>query len=333
MADKNPSEFRFNGDDQETENFYHEELKDLRVEKLSQRVTLLTILLPCLVAVIIYFGYQTLSDRVSQIHDTGALEIQRLTEKLEDLSKNFNEKLIAFSTTLSTQDKDFGTTIEGRLFAINKNIDKLQHDIKSINEDLKRDLKQNQDTIDKLIASKADKKSQAVAVEKINAAIEPLEKEIPKLKALGQDLKTASNSMAKLESSLTAKLEALAAASQQHSKNYEQLQASLTELKDNATKLSNITVDKDALALEIFKLRINLQNQIDREITDINQRLDAIQKEVGGSETISATQKQSLKKVSKNTVSQKSGTASKTGTAGTAAPTQSRTITEKDLIE
>jgi len=333
MADKNPSKFRFNGDDQEPESFYHEELKDLRVEKLSQRVTLLTILLPCLIAVTIYFGYQNLSGRVSQSHDTGSLEIQRLSEKLEELSKNFNEKLITFSTTLSTQDKDFGTTIEGRLFAINKNISKLQHDIKSLNEDLKRDLKQNQDTIDKLKASKADKKSQAVAVEKINAAIKPLKKEIPKIKSLGQNLKTVSNSMNKLESSLTTKLEALTADSQQHSKNYDQLQASLTELSNNATKLSNKTIDKDALALEMFKLKKNLQNQIAKEVTDITQRLDTIQKEIGGSEKISASQKQSLKKASKKTVSQQSGTASKTGTAGAAVPEQSGTITEKDLIE
>jgi len=340
MADKNPSEFRFNGDDPESETFYHEEFKDLRVEKLSQRVTLLTILLPCLIAVTIYFGYQNLSGRVSQSHDTGSLEIQRLTEKLEDLSKNFNEKLITFSTTLSTQDKDFGTTIEGRLFAINKNIGKLQHDIKSlnedlksINEDLKRGLKQNQDTIDKLKASKADKKNQAVAVEKINAAIKPLKKEIPKLKAIGQNLKAVSNSMNKLESNLTAKLEALTADSQQHSKNYDQLQASLTELSNNATKLSNNTIDQDSLALEIFKLKKNLQNQIAKEVIDINQRLDTIQKEVVGSEKRSATQKQSLKKVSKKAVSQQSGTASKTGTAGAAFPAQSGTITEKDLIE
>ena len=334
MTDKNPTEFKFNGDDQEPETFYHEELKDLRVEKLSQRVTLLTILLPCLIAVTIYFGYQNLSGRVSQSHDTGSIEIQRLTEKLEDLSKNFNEKLITFSTTLSTQDKDFGTTIEGRLFAINKNIAKLQHDMKSLNhdmkslnEDLKRGQKQNQDTIDKLKASKADKKSQAVAVEKINAVIKPLKEEIPKLKALGQNLKAVSNSMDKLENNLTAKLEALAADSQQHAKNYDQLQASLTELSNNATNLSNRTIDKDELALEIFKLKKNLQNQIAKEVTDINQRLDSIQREVGDSEKISATQKQSLKKVSQKTISQQSGT------TGAAVPAQSGTITEKDLIE
>lgn len=324
MAENTPSGFKFNGEDQEPESFYHEELKDLRVEKLSQRVTLLTILLPCLIAVTIYFGYQNLSGRVSQGHDTGSLEIQRLTKKLEDLSKNFNEKLITFSTTLSTQDKDFGTSIEGRLVAIKKDVGILQHNFKSLNGDLKRDLKQNQDTIEKLIASKADKKSQAVAVEKINASIKPLQEELKKLTILRQDLKAVSDVIKKMESQLTSKLEALIADTQQHGKDYDQIQASMIELSNNTTKLSKKTVDKDILALEVFKLKKNFQNQISKEVTNINQRLDSIQIELDDNKKNSGTQKQSLKKVSKKAVSQDSGAA---------LPAQSGDITEKDLIE
>ena len=133
MAGENPSGFKFNGDEQEPDSFYHEELKDLRIEKLSQRVTLLSILLPCLTAVIIYFGYQNLSSRVSRNHDIGSLEIQRLAKELEDLTKTFNHKLVTFSTTLSTQDKDFGVSIEGRLFALSKNFVELQNKFKSLN--------------------------------------------------------------------------------------------------------------------------------------------------------------------------------------------------------
>ena len=326
MARENTPEFRFDGDEEEPESFYHEELKDLRVEKLSQRVTLLTILLPSLIAVAIYFGYQNLSGRVSQGHDTGSLEIQRLTKELDDLSKNFNEKLITFSTTLSTQDKDIGTTIEGRLFAINKNISELQNNFKSLNEELKRDLKQNLDTIEKLKASKVDKKSQAVAVEKINASIKPLKKELQQLKALGQDLKTVSGDIKNLESTLSKKLKAVTADTEQFGKNYEQLEASLT-------KLSGKIIDKDALALEVFKLRKNFENQLAEAVSDLNQRLESLQTEIDAVEKISGTQKQTLNKTSQKAVSQQSGAAPKTGTGSAALPAQPGTITEKDLIE
>lgn len=329
MVGENSSEFRFDADDQEPDSFYHEELKDLRVEKLSQRVTLLTILLPCLLAVAVYFGYQDLTGRLSQGHGTASLEIQRLTQELDDLSKEFNQKLVTFSTTLSTQDKDFGSSIEGRLLAVYKKIDLLQNNLKSLSslsEALKRDLKHNQVTIDKLMVSKADKKSQAVAIEKINAAIIPLEKELLKLNALKQDLKTVSSSITKLESNLTNQLEALSTDTRQQGENYEQLQVSLTEL-------SNKAIDKDVMALEVFKLKKNFENQIAQEVSDLNQRLDTIQSEVIGIEKIPGMQKQSLKRVSKETVSQQSDAVSKAGPGNAALPAPTGIITEKDLID
>jgi len=330
MAGNNPSEFKFDGNDQDPESFYHEELKDLQIEKLSQRLTLLTILFPSLIAVAIYFGYRNLSGRVSQSFDSGSLEIQRLTQELDDLSKNFNEKLITFSTTLSTQDKDFGTSIEGRIFTINKNYSKLKHDIKFLDEGLKRDLNRNQDTIEKLKTSKADKKSQAVEVEKINASIKPLKKEVQKLKTIRRDLKAVSGDIDKLASKLTNKIDALTARTEQVDKKYEQFEASLT-------KLSGQIIDKDAradaLALNVLTLKNNFAIPLTEKVSDLNQRLDFLQKKIYGVEKIPGTQKLSLKKKSKKAVSRQSGSAPKTRKGNAATPAKPRRVTEKDLIE
>jgi chromosome segregation ATPase len=332
MAGNTPSEFRFNGDDQEPDSYYHEELRDLRIEKISQRVTLLTILLPCLMAVAVYFGYQNLAGKFSQDRDTGSQEIQRLKADLEELSKNFNEKLITFSTTLSTQDKDFGTTIEGRLVAVNQNIGKLQYDLKLLSEDLKRALNQNQDTIEKLKASKADKKSQAVAIEKINAAIAPLKNELGKLTAIGNDFKTAFAAIEKLENRLTDELDPLTAAARQQGENYEELQASLTELTKSTAELSIKAIDNEALALDVLILKKNMPKQA-KAVDAINRRLDTLESAIDGILKISAAQKQSLKKVTKKDVSQKSGAAPESETDSTALRTTPKTITEKDLID
>ncbi|CAB1082772.1 hypothetical protein D1AOALGA4SA_10371 [Olavius algarvensis Delta 1 endosymbiont] len=320
MAGNNPSEFRFDGNDQEAESIYQEEFKDLRLERLSQRLTFLMILLPCLTAVALYFGYQDLSGKFSRNNDSGSQEIQRLTEELEDLSQDFNQKLITFSTTLSSQDEDFGTSVKGRLFTINKDIGMLQQDFKSLNEEIRRNLKQNTATIEKLQSSKADKKSQAVAVEKINANIKPLMAEIQKLKTVRRDLKAISGDMAKLEKKLTANLAALADEARQTGANNAQMQATLAEL-------SSKTIDKDALALEIFKLKKKFQSQISREVANINQRLDTIRLEVDRTETIVGPEKKSLKKISKETVPRQASSGRKSTTA------KPGTITEKDLIE
>lgn len=322
MTDEFPSGFNFNGDEQEPEAFYHEELKDLRVEKLSQRVTLLSILLPCLIAVAIYFGYRDLSGRVSRGKDTESLEVQRLTRELENLAKDFNDKLITFSTTLSTQDKDLGNTLEDRLSAINKNIDGLQSNVKSLDEDIKK----TGETIDRLNASKADKKSQAVAIEKINATIAPLQAELEKLKSIGSDLKKVSEDIANLEGKLTNQLATVAASTDQNKKDYEQIQ-------DSLTKLSGKTIDQDTLALELFKLKKYFQSQISKEVSDLNQRMDSLKKEIDGIEKISRSQKQSLKKLSKKSTLPQSASAENPRSDSQATASSPGTIVEKDLSE
>ncbi len=326
MADEFPSDFKFNGDEQEDEQepetFYQEELKDLRVEKLSQRVTLLSILLPCLIGVAIYFGYRDLSGRVSQGSDTESLEVQRLSRELENLAKDFNDKLITFSTTLSTQDKDMGNTLEGRLTVINKNIEGLHNNVKSLDEDLKK----TGETIDRLNASKADKKSQALAIEKINDAITPLQAELDKVKTVGRDLKTVSDDIANLESKLTKQLATATASMEENKKENEQIQ-------DSLTKLSGKTVDKDTLAFEIIKLRNYFQSQIAREVSDLNQRMDSLKKEIDGIEKISRSQKQSLNKVSKKTSLPQPLATDNAKSASQTAAAPSGSIVEKDLNE
>ena len=322
MADEFPPEFKFNGDEQEPESFYHEELKDLRVEKLSQRVTLLSILLPCLVGVAIYFGYRDLSGRVSQRYDTESVEVQRLSRQLENLAKDFNDKLITFTTTLSTQDKDLGNTLEGRFATISNNINEMQKNVKSLSEDLKK----NKDTIERLNASKVDKKSQALEIEKINAAITPLQTELDKLKSVGREMKMLSEDIADLDVKLAKQLAIAEASAEQNKRDYEQIQ-------DSLTKLSGKTIDQDTLALEVFKLKKYFQSQISKEVSDLNQRMDSLKKQIDGIEKISKLQKQSQNKISKKPASLQPAASDDTGTVGKSTVSPSDTIVEKDLIE
>ena len=322
MADDSPPKFKFNGDEQEPDTFYHEELKDLRVEKLSQRLTLLSILLPCLVGVAIYFGYRDLSGRASRSYDTESVEVQRLSKEIENLAKDFNDKLITFSTTLSTQDKDFGIKVEEKLAENSKNLNELQKNLKSLDEDLKK----TGETIERLNASKVDQKSQAVAIEKIYAAITPLKTELDKLKTIGRDVKTVSDDIANLESKLTKQLAAVAANTEQNKKDYEQIQ-------DSLTKLSGMTIDQDTLALEIFKLKKQFQSQLSKEVSDLNQRMDSLKKEIDGLENVSRSQKQSLKKVSKKTSPPQPAAVDNLQPVGKTTVSPAGTIVEKDLAE
>jgi chromosome segregation ATPase len=317
MVEEPPPEFKFSADEQDPETFYQEEIKDLQVEKLNQKVTLLTILLPILIGIAIFFAYRDLTGRVSRTQDTGSIEVQRISRQLTELSKEFNDKLITFSTTLSTQDKEFDTTVSEKLAAVNTNVTALNKNLKSINENLT----QTRSTVKNLATSKADKKSQVAAFAKVNGSIKSLEKELKSLTELRQELKAISSGIKTLEGNMNKKIMAVTTASEQSIRNYNQLQTSVSGLSDEK-------VDKDTFNLEVFKLKKNFQNSLAQEMTAIIQKIDAIKKQVDDIQKNYRSQKRSMKSLSKKT-----SPAQSTGPNEAAIPSKSGSIDEQDIIE
>ena len=313
MVEENPPEFKFSADDQDPETFYQEELKDLRVEKLSQRVTLLSILLPIVVGIAIFFAYRDLTGRVSQTQDTGSMEVQRISRQLEEITKEFNDKLITFTTTLSTQDKEFDSTVSGKLAKVNKDVAALNKTLKTLNENLT----QTRSTVKNLKASKADKKDQKKAFEKVNTSLESMNRELKSLGELQVELKTLSSGIKDLENNLDQKFAEAATAAEQSRNDLEQIQTSLGK-----------KVDLETFELEIFKLRKNYQNRVVQEISVINKNLDAIEKKIDDIKRISKSSKKSMKSLSK-----KPSATTTSGTQKAATPSKSGSIDEQDLPE
>jgi len=269
MAETKPPEFRFNADDQESDEFYHEEMRDLRLEKLSQRITLISILLPCLIAVALYLGYRDLTGRVHKGRDNRDQEIQQLSNQMEALSEKFNEKLDTFSTTMSSQDQKVSDSISGQLNTINTNIDGLNKNMASLNENLD----QAQNAIKKLDKAKADQNSQATAIADLKADLDPLKNEIQSLTNLRADIESISSEIKNLENQITAEMTMVAANTATLKKEYDLLQESIAE------KLSE-KLDKATLGVELLMFKKNQSNQ-SQELTRLSQRLDSIQKKIG----------------------------------------------------
>ena len=318
MVEENPPEFKFSDDDQDPETFYQEELKDLRVEKLSQRVTLLSILLPIIIGIAIFFAYRDLTGRVSKTQDAGSMEVQRISRQLEEITKEFNDKLITFSTTLSTQDKEFDSTVSGKLAKVGKNVAALNKTLKTLNENLT----QTRNTVKNLKASKADKKDQKKAFDRINASLESMNRELKSLAKLQGELKTLSSGIKSLENNLDQKFAEATTAAEQSRKDLEQLQTAFGDLEGKK-------VDLETFELEIFKLRKNYQNRVVQEISAINKNLDAIEKKIDDIKRISRSSKKSMKSLSK-----KPSAAATSGTQKAPAPSsKSGSIDEQDLLE
>ena len=168
IDDEEYSTFKFNGDEEpEPEQaLYQEEAKDRRVEKLSHRVTIISILLPVLIMVVIYITYGDISSRVSQSQDTRAMEIQNLSSQLEDqfeaLSKKYGELEASLVEKLATLEK--------------------------VDKAMKANLKKAESTVSKINATKVDKKEQQDAIAKIDTALGPIRKELEALTPMRKEL-------------------------------------------------------------------------------------------------------------------------------------------------
>ena len=87
MEDNSDTRFHLSADNDEPEAILQDELRELKIEKLGQRVTLLTILIPCMIGVILVITYLDIKDRVTRTYDTGAIGVQKLSK---DLASKFS---------------------------------------------------------------------------------------------------------------------------------------------------------------------------------------------------------------------------------------------------
>ena len=83
MREKNASTFQFGNNDESPEPILREELQELKIEKLSNRVTLLTILIPFMIGIIIVIAYLDIKNRVTRTHNTEATGMERISKDLE----------------------------------------------------------------------------------------------------------------------------------------------------------------------------------------------------------------------------------------------------------
>jgi chromosome segregation ATPase len=249
IDDEEYSSFKFKGNDEPLpeQTIYQEEAEERRLEKLSHRVTILSILIPVIVGAVFYITYRDISSRVSRSQDTGAMEIQNLSAQLE-------EKYAA----LSARYGDLETALTQKLEALNKAV-----------QTITANLKTAEDTVNKISATKADKKDQEDALAKMDTALTPIRKELETLAPLRSDLKVVTAELATLDKSLQQQLLALTA-------NVDKALKDLTQIQSQTTTLSQQKLDKDDLELELLKARKNYQRDLDLTKATIDKRLDSI---------------------------------------------------------
>ena len=153
MKDLNIGGF-YNGDGKPSVSPHHEEINTLKIDKLSNRVTIISVIIPCIIGAIIIFGYLSMKETVIDVNKEKQNRMLEITKQFEEKANALDVKLAKFQAML---DKTL-PEIDKKIKKLDANIAKLastKADKKAIGKDIAR-LKSNNaknkkliDTIDK----------------------------------------------------------------------------------------------------------------------------------------------------------------------------------------
>lgn len=137
---------------------HFEEINTLKIDKLSNRVTIISIIIPCLIGVILVFGYLDIKERVTDVDITKQSQYEKISRQLE-------EKLNALDVKIAQNKYDLDnalpalekktTAIEGQMTkkadskSLKGQVAKLEKNVKAMNNKTLATLKETQGRIDK----------------------------------------------------------------------------------------------------------------------------------------------------------------------------------------
>ncbi|MGE5255084.1 MAG: hypothetical protein ACM3KE_00340 [Hyphomicrobiales bacterium] len=257
MADQD--RFRFNLGDEEPEVRYDDEALKRRVNKLGRRVSFLTLLLPCLLAVALYVAYHDLVLRTAQ---TQSSELQ----SVEKLSAEIEQKLAAFDSRLAALEP-----------ALTAKVEVAQNSVQALREELRKGESEKADKKDlaeltaRMDAALAAVTKDLQTVTREMQAMAPFREELGSAAALRSNINSLSARLDKLESGLGKDLTGLAG-------YMDRTKADLEKIKADLADLQNRKLDREALDLEVLKAKRLYQMALDQEIGRVDKTLGALQR-------------------------------------------------------
>ncbi len=244
MTDNESSKFRIRPDDNPEAQF-QEEIQDLRVEKLSRRITVITILIPCLIGGILFLAYRDIETRVGQVSDTGTTEVKTLSKDLET----------SFSSLLSKHAQLQQSFI--------KKTASLEKTAASIHKSL-----QETDTAIRYIrtARKADNKKTNDALVSINSTLKTLT-------PIPQDLKNIASDIKVVDDKVSKEL-------QNFAQTLENIKNNLIKIQADVFSLASVKIDYKAFDLALKNQQKNYQLALQQTKRDIDKRIASLESKI-----------------------------------------------------
>ena len=235
MTENESAKFRIRSDDN-PESQFDKDNQELKLDKLSKRITLITILIPCLIGGILFLAYSNIQTRVGQVSDTG-------TSKVRTLSKDLESRFSALLVKHSKLQMDFtqkNLSLEKTNASLQKNLQEATTAIKYIRS-----------------ARKSDNRKTANTINAINKTLETLAPLPQNLETMASDIKLYDQNFSKELGSF--------------SKSLEGIRNSLIKIQADILYLASAKTDKKALdlalqqtRLDIYKRIVSLENRLNK---------------------------------------------------------------------
>lgn len=255
--DEEISQFKMPMEDDPIEDqIIQKEINELKLEKISHRVTLISILIPVLIVVVLVFTYLDIKRRVTQTEDTGAIEFKKLSSDLESRFGSLSVKQARIEDTtarLTEQTNQILASIQVRLEKLDDRIKKTSNDA---------------------VGQKEFESTRSDLATQLNKAIEATNEAGEQMASISQALKKQIDGVSQLISDAQLQIS--------------ELETQVTELKE--TKIDKATMDL-AIRLEALKIENGLKMQLKDILTIVkgleNKVLEMAPKKKSGKNTSS----------------------------------------------
>ena len=235
---------RFTIQDEEPDipdSMYVADAENLRIEKLSTRVTLVAVLIPCLLVIVLVVAYLDIKNRVASTQNTGTMGVQNLSKDLESRFSSLSLKQAKLEELLAENTKALETTTAA-----------MQVKLKKTMTDFKGDSE-----------TKASRSDLAALDKKNSAALDALKKDVADLKA----------SFATFDEELADKILLMA-------QGLKKDQERLATVEKKAVQLEKEKLTKESLNLSLGLERLAVKELVNDKIRELGKKLAQIDKRI-----------------------------------------------------
>lgn len=230
-----------------TDPLYLSEAENLRIEKLSTRVTLVAVIIPCLLVIVLAVAYLDIKNRVVNTQSTGSIGVQNLSKDLESRFSSLSLKQARLEEQLAANTK----AVETATAALQVNLKKSVTEIRGAADD------------------KADRSDLAALAKKLETPLAGLQKEMNQL----------NETFEKFDEELAGQIVLLADGLTKDQARLEAIESSIQRLDAIETSIRRLDaekVNKESMDLALGLERLGLQELIKDRVRELAQKLTAL---------------------------------------------------------